>query len=292
MPAELVHRDLEARARPRRRLLEHHAQHAPGPASRAASAPPAARAAPRRARSAPRCRRREDPRSSGMSLLRLLLVHRLTSFVQHVVQDLDRLVDLGAWSTTSGRHETHDVGARQSTAAGPGARARDDDVRRVDVDHQPLQQAAPARAARPGPPLRSASRSSADAEVGADVAAVLEQPQLVDRLLDVQRRRGRERVAAERRRVGARLEARAPPLRSPASRRSGRRPPAPWPASRRRARPPRLRTRRTCPVRPVPVWTSSKISTVPVSLADPPQLLQVSGGRQARCPLPPGSARR
>src|SRR5262245_26538514 len=123
---------------------------------------------------------------------------------EHAIEDFDCLVDL-RFSDYQARHEGHDVTAGHGDQQPRGARPRDD-VYRIALDDQPLQQPSPACAPRPGPPpLRQPQQRGA--EMTAHLAAVIQEAQLVDRLLDVQRRGGRERIAAERRRVCPRLEA-------------------------------------------------------------------------------------
>ena len=102
-------------------------------------------------------------------------------------------------------------GARRTTlppatdTSRPRSAGARDDGSRLTVEHEPLQQAAAARAARARlAPLGEVPQRRV--EVRAHVAAMLEHVALVERRLDVERRRRRERVAAEGRGVRARLE--------------------------------------------------------------------------------------
>ena len=205
-------RDLEADARARRRLLEHHAQHAARAAWRAACAPRAARAAPGAHDAAPRCRRREGRQKLRKSRLRAPRVIALLA--EHVVEDRDRLVDLRPLDDVAAARSARRC-RRRPTAAGPCSRARDHDVGRLAVDDRAPQQAAAARPARPRaraarPAAAAPSRGSAPTSRQCSSS-----PSLVDRVCTYERRRAGERVAAERRRVRYRagLEARARPPR-------------------------------------------------------------------------------
>ena len=249
MSAQLEHRDLEAGARARRRLLEHHPQHA---ARRGSACGVARDAQLAQLLGAPDQRLDAAvgniPEAEEVSALSCSPARSRSScsprLPEHAIEDLDRLVDL-RFADYQRRHQTDDVAAGHRHQQPGRARPRDH-VRRIAVDDQPLQQAPPARAARLGaPPLRQPQQR------GAEVS----RPSRGSARAGPARRSPAGRRAPRRSRTGCRrtstracpARSRARPPRWPASRRSGRRPPAPWPASRRRGRRPPLRTRRTCP---------------------------------------------
>ncbi len=203
-------RDLEAGARPRRRLLEHHPQHA-ARAGSACGVPADAQLAQLLGAPDQRLDAAVGNIPEAEEVTALLVRRRVRRIhAAHLASPSTRsrisiASSISAFADYQGWHQTNDVGAGHGDQQAGRPRPRDH-IRRITVDDQPLQQAPPARAARLGaPPLGQPQQRGA--EVSAHLAAVIEQAQLVDRVLDVQRRGGRERVAAERRRVGARLEA-------------------------------------------------------------------------------------
>ena len=111
-------------------------------------------------------------------------------------------------------------------------------------------------------------------QVVADLAHAGQELRLADGLDDRAAHRGHERVAVERAALVAGLEA-ADIAHSPPARPAARRRRAPCRASGCRAARPRARSAQKRPVRPTPVWISSRISSTPRSRVSARSALQV-----------------
>ena len=122
------------------------------------------------------------------------------------VEDLDRLVDLRLADDRAAARSARRC-RRRPRAAGRCSRARATTCAGVAVDDQPLQAGPPARAARLGPPPLGEAQQRRAEVTRRPRGSARAGPSSSIALLHVQRRGGRERVAAERRRVRARLEA-------------------------------------------------------------------------------------